>query len=158
MPTNPAPSNRPPSEGNPKKTESWALIEVARQLEDARKSRSKDAMLAAAALNWRLWIIFGESLGDPACGLPEDLRVNMLLLANFVDRRTAEVLSDPIPEQLDALVRINLQVGSGMLGKALTDQVMPADRGNRRRVERSAEPREPRRAGMRTYAAAAVAK
>jgi flagellar protein FlaF len=156
MSTKAALRNRLPAEGDPRKTESWALLEVARQLEDARRSRSKEAILAAAGLNWRLWIIFGESLGDPACGLPQDLRVNMLLLANFVDRRTAEILSDPRPERVDALVRINLQVGGGMLGKALTDGAAPTGRETRAREVR---PTEPRRTGVRMpNAALSVAK
>jgi flagellar protein FlaF len=147
--------NRAPAVGDPRKTESWALLEAARQLEDARRSRSKDAMLAAAGLNWRLWGIFGESLGDPACGLPDDLRVNMLLLANFIDRRSAEILSDPRPERLDALIRINLQVGGGMLGGAIETEAAASGQAERAPETRV---RSPRRAPTRPNGASASAK
>jgi flagellar protein FlaF len=114
--------DRRPAPGNPRRTEGWALLEAARRLEEARRIRSGDAVLGAAQLNWRLWTIFQTSLSDSRCGLPDDLRVKMLSLANFIDRRSAEIIADPKPERLDALIRINLEVGGGMVNTSDADK------------------------------------
>ena len=115
-----------PVPGNPRRTEGWALLEAARRLDEARRIRTGAAVLGAAQLNWRLWTIFQASLSNSRCGLPDDLRVKMLSLANFIDRRSAEIIADPKPELLDALVRINLEVGGGMLTTPGADHAVPA--------------------------------
>jgi flagellar protein FlaF len=122
-------SARRPEPGNPRRTEGWALLEAARRLEEARRIGSGDAVLGAARLNWRLWTIFQASLSDSQCGLPDDLRVKMLSLANFIDRRSAEISAEPKPELLDALVRINLEVGGGMLNAPGADLAVHANAG-----------------------------
>lgn len=104
-----------PPEGNPRQTEGWALLESARRMREAQGHGDEDAILAAVRLNWRLWTIFQASLADPACGVPDDLRANMLSLSNFIDRRSAEVLGNPRPDKLGVLVNINLQIGGGLL-------------------------------------------
>ena len=121
--------NRLPAEGNPRNTEGWALLESARRLQDAQRNGAAETVLAAVRLNWRLWTIFQASLVDPECGVPNELRGNMLSLANFIDRRSAEIIANPKPELLDALVRINLEVGGGMLNTPATDLAVHASAG-----------------------------
>ncbi len=127
-----------PAPGNPRRTEGWALLEAARRLDEARKARTGEAVLGAAQLNWRLWTIFQASLSDSHCGLPDDLRVKMLSLANFIDRRSAEIIADPKPELLDALVRINLEVGGGMLNASGADAGRVEDIGGEEKRARVA--------------------
>jgi flagellar protein FlaF len=107
--------SRLPAEGNPRNTEGWALLESARRLQDAQRNGAAEQVLAAVRLNWRLWTIFQASLLDPQCEVPDSLRGNMLSLANFIDRRSAEIIGDPEPTKLGALININLQIGGGLL-------------------------------------------
>lgn len=105
---------RVPPPGNPARSEAWALIEAARQIEDG-KSKGREALLAAVRLNWQLWTIFQASLIDEQCTMPAEPRGNLLRLANFIDRRTVKILANPEPHLADVLVTINRNIGEGLL-------------------------------------------
>lgn len=105
---------RMPTPGNPAKTEAWALLESARLME-AGKTQDKDELLNAVRRNWRLWTIFQASLLDSSCTVPNEVRANLLGLANFIDRHTAQILGSPDPEKIDVLVTINRRIGEGLL-------------------------------------------
>ena len=106
--------SRAPAAGNPARTEAWALLESARALEDA-KTKGRDELLAAVRRNWRLWTIFQASLLDKDCQMPEAPRRNLLTLADAIDKQTARILAEPLPEHVDLLVNINRQIGEGLL-------------------------------------------
>lgn len=104
--------------GSPRETEGRALLEAARRLAKAKDSPDDSAgMLDVVRLNWRLWTIFQSEISSNESQLPEDLRTNMLTLCNFVDSRTVEILSDPKPGLLDALININRNIAAGLLTK-----------------------------------------
>lgn len=103
-----------PSPGNPAKTEAWALLESARLMEEA-KTKGKDELLAAVRRNWRLWTIFQASLIDAESTVPAEVRRNLLVLANVVDRESAKLLSNPDPAQVSGLINLNRQIGEGLL-------------------------------------------
>jgi flagellar protein FlaF len=106
-----------PQPGNPARTEAWALLESARELSHSKMGPT-DRFLTALRRNWRLWTIFQASLLDPACTMPADIRGNLIGLANFIDKRSAELLAKPDPGLVDALININLQIGEGLLAGA----------------------------------------
>ena len=108
--------SRIPQEGNPRRTEGWALMEAARRLREA-KSKDKKELSEAVRLNWRLWTIFQSSMLEPDCPWPPDLRSNILNLADFIDKRSVALLSKPEPEGVEVLVNINLQIGGGLLAE-----------------------------------------
>jgi flagellar biosynthesis activator protein FlaF len=62
-----------------------------------------------------LWTIFQASLLDPDCDVPMAIRSNLLGLANFIDRHTAELLAHGDAAKIDVLVNINRQIGEGLL-------------------------------------------
>lgn len=105
---------RTPEPGNPARTEAWALLEAARRLHQT-KDGSVDDFRAALRKNWRLWTIFQASLLDPECQVPTEIRRNLLGLANFIDRQTAELLATPDSAKVDALIHINRQISEGLL-------------------------------------------
>ena len=114
-----------PQLGNPARTEAWALLESARELSHT-KAGPTDRFLAALRRNWRLWTIFQSSLLDPACTMPAEIRGNLLGLANFIDKRTAELLARPEPSLVEPLININVQIGEGLLaGARATAQQAP---------------------------------
>lgn len=118
MRSNPAPGRYAsvPQPGNPRQTEAWALIESARRMSVAQSNPAdKPSILAAVRLNWRLWTLLQSSLVLPETKLPEDMRTNLLSLANFVDRHTVGVLANPEAASLDVLIRINRELASGLI-------------------------------------------
>src|SRR5260370_34791324 len=106
-----------PEPGNPARTEAWALLESARELSHAKTGPS-ERFLAALRRNWRLWTIFQASLLDPQCTMPAEIRGNLIGLANFIDKRSAELLAKPDPSLVDALTNIHGPIGEGLLARA----------------------------------------
>jgi flagellar protein FlaF len=46
--------------------------------------------------------------------LPLELRVNLLRLSQFIDKRSFEVMGRPDPSRLKALIDLNRQVAEGL--------------------------------------------
>lgn len=98
--------------------EAAALFKCAHMLESCQ--RSWDAPDRAEALdealrhNLRLWTLFQAEMAQPEHEMPVDIRVNLLKLSRFVDRRTFELMADPQPEKLQALIDINRNIGTGL--------------------------------------------
>jgi flagellar protein FlaF len=98
--------------------ESAALFKAARQLDACRQAweagdRSRK-LEEALQHNLRLWTFFQTELADPQHGLPVELRLNLLRISNFIDRRTFEIMANPDPAKLQALIDINRHVASGL--------------------------------------------
>jgi len=108
---------RAPEPGNPARSEAWALLEAARQINQT-KDGPMDEFRAALRANWRLWTIFQASLLEPECALPSELRGNLLGLANFVDRTTVDLLAEREAGKVAALLNINRQISEGLLDGA----------------------------------------
>lgn len=88
------------------------------------------SMLATARLNWRLWTIFQAELSEENSGIPDDLRVNMLDLCNFVDKQTVDILAAPQPSKFEVLINVNRQIAAGLLadpGQHQADQPAAQD-------------------------------
>lgn len=97
--------------------EGWALVEIARRLEDARQKPDDVAnILIQTRLNWRIWTIFQSELVDPDCAVPKEIRENLLSLSNFIDKRSAAVIASPSADKLKVLININRQIGAGLMG------------------------------------------
>ena len=108
---------------DPRKVEIFALREIAQRLASAQKNpENEDEMLHAVRLNWRLWTIFQVSLLEADCPLPEMIRNNILSLANFVDKHSADIIAAPAPTKLDVLIRLNHDLADGLSGAAPAPQ------------------------------------
>lgn len=70
----------------------------------------------ALRYNMRLWSFFQAEIEDPENPLPIELKVNLMSLTRFIDKRTIEILSDPQQEKLEVLIRINQNVAAGLNG------------------------------------------
>jgi flagellar protein FlaF len=103
-----------PEQGNPARTEAWALLEAAREMHRS-KDLTVDERRAALRRNWRLWTIFQANLLDAECQVPDETRRNLLGLAGFIDRHTAELLANCEPAKIDVLININRQISEGLL-------------------------------------------
>lgn len=98
--------------------ESAALTRAARMLEDCQRNLDDDGhaerLEHALRHNQRLWTFFQGEMVSPECALPRALRLNLLQLSRFVDKRTFELLSDPVREKLQALIDIDRQIAAGL--------------------------------------------
>ena len=98
--------------------EARALSKAARQLEECVRDWDSpgrsERLDQAIRFNQRLWTLFQTELARPEHPLPLDLRVNVLRLSQFIDKRSFEVLGDPDPLKLKTLIDLNRQVAEGL--------------------------------------------
>lgn len=105
-----------PPEGDPRRTEGWALTESARRLAEVQRNpEDETALLDAVRRNWRLWTIFQAGVMAPDSQMPTAVKANVLSLANFIDKHTVAILADPQVSKLDILIRINREIAAGLL-------------------------------------------
>lgn len=116
-----------PQASSPRMTEAWALIEAARRIavaleeaegQDMDNPKVKAALREPLRLNWRLWTIFQAELLREDSDVPEDIRINMLTLCNYVDKHTVKCLANPTGENIAGLIDINRNIASGLLENA----------------------------------------
>jgi flagellar protein FlaF len=98
--------------------EAAALLKCARMLEDCcqtwEEPDSLQRLEEALRQNMRLWTLFQTELSRQDHEMPMDLRVNLLRLSQFVDRRTMEVMAAPGPQKLQPLIEINRNIAAGL--------------------------------------------
>lgn len=118
---NQSPYDRIPKDGDaPQKTESWALIEAARRIADSitagedNEKETREKRREALRLNWRLWTIFQAELTTVDDSFPNDIRINVLTLCQFIDKHTVACLADPIAEKMRVLIDINRNIAAGL--------------------------------------------
>jgi flagellar protein FlaF len=98
--------------------EASALFRVARALQavhdqwDApgRATKLDDAL----KLNQRLWTFFQAELAAEDNPLPSDLKLRLLALIEFIDKRTFEAMAVPSPDKLTILIDINRNIAAGL--------------------------------------------
>ena len=122
---------------SPQETLAWGLTTTARKFSQVRvESSSRDLVLEAVRLNWRLWTIIQAEQSDPECPSPREIREGLLNLSNFVDKRSLEILANPDQEKIDTLISINRNIAAGLLGLDLT----PEQRAERERIIAESKP------------------
>ena len=77
----------------------------------------------ALQYNRQVWMVFYDTaLENPEGDRPNDLRSNIINLANFVFKREMEILSDPAKEKLTVLININKEIAAGLMTKPPQEQ------------------------------------
>lgn len=98
--------------------EARALFKSARMLEDCQRTWKnpdrRHRLNEALRLNQKLWTLFQTELARPDHELPLDLRTDLLRLSAFIDRRTFQLMSQPDPAKLQALIDINRNIAMGL--------------------------------------------
>ncbi|MBT0663935.1 flagellar biosynthesis regulator FlaF [Geobacter pelophilus] len=80
---------------------------------------------AAVTFNQRVWTFFQAELSDPENPFPSEIKENILNLSIFIDRRLIEVLMNPAPELLSAVISINQNIAAGLMEKPDNDGTKP---------------------------------
>ncbi len=101
---------------SPREIEANALVKAAARLQAAGDGTDADEFDASLAHNRKLWTIIAGSVSDSASLLPDDLKAQILTLANFIFNTTLGISGGPAPEKVVALVRINRELAAGLRG------------------------------------------
>lgn len=97
-----------------------ALIKASSLLNQIKENWEEKRKELSIALekNRRLWTFLASAMKEEDCQQPVAVKQNILNLANYIFKRTNEVLLHPAPEKLEILININMQIANGLSGKA----------------------------------------
>lgn len=91
-----------------------------KDLQDNWHSMAPDDLEETLKYNRQVWMVFYDTaLENPEGNRPNDLRSNIINLANFIFKREVEILASPEKQKLDVLVNINREVAAGLMSKPL---------------------------------------
>ena len=103
-----------------RETEARVLTQAALKLINCRdnwSAKDQDEKLdEALKYTQRIWSIFQGELSNEDNQLPRQLRINLLRLSSFIDKRIFETMSYPSPEKLTAVININQNIAAGLRG------------------------------------------
>jgi len=101
--------------------EGLVLLKSARMIQDLQNnwdSSNGEVIEETLKYNRQIWMMFYDTaLENPEGDRPNDLRSNIINLANFVFKREVEILSKPSKEKLDVLININKEIAAGLMTK-----------------------------------------
>ena len=100
--------------------EAAVLTKAARKLKACQENWNTDdweeKLEGALKFNQRIWSIFQDELMRDDNPLPKNLRLDILRLSNFIDRRILETMAYPSPEKLNIIISINNNLAAGLRG------------------------------------------
>jgi flagellar biosynthesis activator protein FlaF len=70
----------------------------------------------ALIFNQKVWTIFQDEIVRENNPLPKEVRSNILNLSLFIDKRIVEIMKKPVPDKLDMIIDINLNIAAGLRG------------------------------------------
>ena len=111
--------------------EARVLLKAANMLQDLQNSWNPDDIEKideTLKYNRQIWMLFFDTALENKDGnRPNDLRSNIVNLANFVFKRTVEILSEPKKDKLDVLITINRDIAAGLLSKPSNNSGSPQE-------------------------------
>lgn len=109
---------------SPREIEAEALTEANRKLQscldDWNASERPKALKEALLFNQKLWTLFQTALAARDNPLPKDLRLNLLKLGKFIDSRIFQIIANPSPEKLEAIMDINMRLAAALRKKVVS--------------------------------------
>lgn len=101
--------------------EAHVLLKSAKFLNDIQNdwdNISPELLEETLKYNRQIWMMFYDTAIENTEGdRPNDLRSNIINLANFVFKRELEVLGNPSKEKLNILISINRDIAAGLMEK-----------------------------------------
>jgi flagellar protein FlaF len=105
-----------------RETEARVLTEAARRLIQVQQSweaPNRETLLdEALRYNQQLWSLLQTELVQEENPLPKNLRMDMLRLSRFIDKRIYEIMAFPASEKLTIIIDINQNLAAGLRGSA----------------------------------------
>jgi len=103
-----------------RETEARVLTIAALKLKECQDNWDKDKghkiLDKALKFNQQVWSIFQSELVKEDNPLPKEIKRDVLRLASFIDKRIFETMSQPSPEKLNIIIRINRNIAAGLRG------------------------------------------
>ncbi len=110
-----------------RETEARVLTEAALKLkrcqEDWNHPERESQLDIALRYNQKIWSLFQGELEREDNPLPQKLRIDILRLAAFIDKRIFEVMAYPSPEKLTIIININQNLAAGLRGNPGTGAI-----------------------------------
>jgi flagellar protein FlaF len=108
--------------GSPRELEAQLLLRAAAKLQaikDAGIGEDGEAV-SAIRYNRRLWLVFASSIGKPENPLPQQIKLNVANLANFIISHSMRLETDRTgaQERLGVLININREIAAGLRAQA----------------------------------------
>jgi len=101
--------------------EAHVLLKSAKFLRDIQNdwdNVTPDVLEETLKYNRQIWMMFYDTaLENPEDNRPNDLRSNIINLANFIFKREIEIMSKPEKEKLNILISINRDIAAGLMAK-----------------------------------------
>lgn len=98
--------------------EAHVLLKSARFLEELQKdwdNVTPQVLEETLKYNRQIWMLFFDTaMENPEGNRPNDLRSNIVNLANFVFKRELDIMSAPEKKKLDVLININREIAAGL--------------------------------------------
>ena len=89
-----------------------------KDIQDAWDEKQSGDLETVLKYNRQIWMMFYdtaiESKDDER---PNDLRSNIVNLANFIFKRELDILGEPSKNKLDVLININKEIAGGLMTK-----------------------------------------
>lgn len=99
--------------------EGRVLLKSANMIKDLQnnwENAGRDIIESTLKYNRQIWMMFYDTaMENPEGNRPNDLRSNIINLANFIFKREIEILAEPKPEKLDVLININREIAAGLM-------------------------------------------
>jgi len=109
-----------------------AAVRLKKSIENWSNTLEQQRMLdEALRYNQRIWTIFQGELANEENPLPKKLRLDLLQLSAFIDRRTFDIMAFPDPGKVTILIDINNNIAAGL-------RVTPAEDAVDRHTQQSA--------------------
>jgi len=105
--------------------EGHVLLKSAKFMQDLQNDWEKmtpDILEETLKYNRQIWMLFYDAaLENPEGDRPNDLRSNIINLANFVFKRELDLMAAPEKDKLTALININREIAAGLMTQAKND-------------------------------------
>lgn len=112
-------TNAQKNANDPRELEARVLLKSAQFMQDLQNewdrtsSQDREDILK---YNRSVWMMFYDTALENTEGTyPEDLRANIINLANFIFKREIDVLAKPEKSKLDILININRNIAGGLM-------------------------------------------
>lgn len=119
-------TNAQKNETNQRELEARVLLKSAKFLQDLQDdwgNMSRDVLEESLKYNRKIWLMFYDTaLENPEGDRPNDLRSNIINLANFVFKREGDILANPQKQKLDVLVNINREIAAGLMTQPVVEE------------------------------------
>jgi flagellar protein FlaF len=105
----------------PRELEATLLLNAAAKLQavhDSWDDKAKRDLDDAVLYNRRLWTVFIDAVNRDDNTLPSEVRRNLLRLGVYIMAETYSLMTEPKPEHLQHIIKINRGIATGLRGRA----------------------------------------